>query len=140
MPDTTTHNRLTKPRSLFGEGMSFPPRVDADGRLAWSSGEENVRESIRILLLTEPGERIMREEYGCGLRRYLFEPNTPTTRQLMRERITSAIERWEPRVLVETVEVDPDPDDARVVHIAILFRLIATQALERLGMSVQLEG
>ncbi|MGA7730497.1 MAG: GPW/gp25 family protein [Chloroflexia bacterium] len=140
MVDTATQYHIPRARSLFGEGPAFPPRVGADGRLAWSSGEENVRESIRILLLTEPGERIMREEFGCGLRRFLFEPNTATTRQLIRERITQAIGRWEPRALLEAVEVDPDPDDIRVVHITILFRLIATQALERLGMSLQLEG
>jgi hypothetical protein len=108
--------------------------------LAWVVGEENVRQSIRILLLTEPGERLMREEFGCGLRRFLFEPNTPATRQLIQERITRAIARWEPRVAVETVEVDPDPDDARTAHITITFRLVATQVLQRLGLTLQLEG
>jgi phage baseplate assembly protein W len=140
MLDTVTQYHVKRPRSLFGAGLAFPPRVGADGSLEWSSGEENVRESIRILLLTEPGERIMREEFGCGLRRFLFEPNTATTRQLIRERIIQALGRWEPRVIAEAVEVDADPDDACVVHITILFRLIATQALERLGMSLQLEG
>jgi len=43
---------------IFGRGMSFPPRVGADGRVAWSEGEVNVRESIRIILMTEPRERI----------------------------------------------------------------------------------
>ncbi len=140
MADTASRYNITRTQSLLGEGPAFPPRVGTDGSLAWSAGEENVRESIRILLLTEPGERLMREEYGCGLRRFLFEPNTTTTRQLIRERITQAIGRWEPRVAVDAVDVDDDPDDPRVVHITIRFRLIATQALERLGMSLQLEG
>ena len=82
--------------NLFGQGLSFPPRVGADGRLAWSEGEDNVRESIRVILLTEPGERVMRENFGCGLRKFLFEPNTVTTRQLIRERVIRAIGRWEP--------------------------------------------
>lgn len=120
--------------------MAFPPRVGADGRLAWAKGEENVRQAIRILLLTEPGERIMREEFGCGLRRFLFEPNTPATRELIRDRITRAIERWEPRVALENVQVDPDPSEMRTVHISILFRLVATQTIQRLGLSMQLEG
>ena len=68
-------------RSIFGQGLSFPPRVDANGRIAWSAGEQNVRESIRLILLTEPGERLMRETFGCGLRQFLFEPNTVATRQ-----------------------------------------------------------
>ena len=125
---------------LFGAGLAFPPRVGADGRLAWSSGEQNVRESIRLILLTEPGERLMREGFGCGLRQFLFEPNTVATRQLIRERIMAAIGRWEPRVRLVDVQVEADPDNPRLVAITILFRLIATQSLERLGLSLQLEG
>src|SRR5215213_9245190 len=94
--------RRANPHPL-GQRLAFPPRVDADGRLAWSAGEANVRESIHLILLTEPGERLMREEFGCGLRRYLFEPNTVTTRELIRERIANAIKAREPRVRVETV-------------------------------------
>lgn len=125
---------------LFGQGLAFPPRVAADGRLAWSTGEQNVRESIRLILLTEPGERLMREGFGCGLRQFLFEPNSVATRQLIRERIVEAIGRWEPRVRLVDVAVEADPDNPRLVAITILFRLVATQALERLGLSLQLEG
>ena len=131
---------VLRERDLFGQGLGFPPRVGADGRLVWSGGEDNVRESIRVILLTEPGERLMREEFGCGLRRYLFEPNTVTTRQLIGERITQAIGRWEPRVAVQEVTVEPDSDDQRVVAVTIVFRLVATQATGRLGLSLQLEG
>lgn len=120
--------------------MSFPPRVGADGRLAWSEGEENVRESIRVILLTEPAERLMREEFGCGLRRFLFEPNTVTTRTLIREAISNAIKAREPRVSVEEVTVEPDPQDPRLVAVEIHFRLVATQAVGSLGVTLQLEG
>jgi phage baseplate assembly protein W len=140
MPEPVTTYSLSKPRSLYGQGLAFPPRVDANGKLAWSSGEDNVRQCVRILLLTEPGERLMREEFGAGLRRFLFDPNTPTVRQQISERIAQAIARWEPRVAVQAVEVESDPDDPRIVHIQILFRLIANQSVERLGMSLQLEG
>ncbi len=126
--------------SIYGQGLSFPPRVGADGRLAWSAGEENVRESIRLILLTEPRERLMREELGCGLRQFLFEPNTPGTRALIRERVVRALARWEPRVRVEDVAVDGDPADERLIAITIVFRMVATGAPGRLGMSLQLEG
>lgn len=125
---------------LFGQGLSFPLRIGADGRLVLSAGEDNVRESIRLILLTEPGERLMRESFGCGLRRFLFEPNTPTTRELIRRRVTQAIGRWEPRVAVEEVAVEPDPDETRRVNVAIVFRLVATGAVRRLGLSLDLEG
>jgi phage baseplate assembly protein W len=132
---------MTTQRSdIYGQGLSFPLRVGAGGRLAWSSGEENVRESIRLILLTEPTERLMREEFGCGLRRFLFEPNTPATRALIRDRVTKAIARWEPRVRLDDVSVDADPMDARVIQISIVFRLVATSVTGRIGLSLALEG
>jgi phage baseplate assembly protein W len=127
-------------QNIFGQGLGFPPRVGVDGRLVWSEGEQNVREAIRVILMTEPGERLMREEFGAGLRQYLFEPNTVTTRQLIVENITQAIARWEPRVSIEEVRAEPDTQDARRVSVTILFRLVATQASGRLGMTLQLEG
>jgi len=127
-------------QNIFGQGLSFPPRVGADGRLAWSEGEENVRESIRVILLTEPAERLMREEFGCGLRRFLFEPNTVTTRTLIREAVANAIKAREPRVRVETVTVEADASDPRLVAVEIHFRLVATQAVGSLGVTLQLEG
>ena len=127
-------------QNIFGQGLSFPPRVGADGRLAWSEGEENVRESIRVILLTEPAERLMREEFGCGLRRFLFEPNTVTTRTLIREAVQGAIKAREPRVRVEAVTVEADSSDPRLVAVEIHFRLVATQAVGSLGVTLQLEG
>lgn len=127
-------------QNIFGQGLSFPPRVGPDGRLAWSEGEENVRESLRLILITEPGERLMREQFGCGLRRFLFEPNTLATRQLIQERITQAVERWEPRVRIGEVTVESNGSDERTIDISITYRLIATRALERLTLNLQLEG
>jgi phage baseplate assembly protein W len=127
-------------QNIFGQGLSFPPRVGADGRLAWSEGEENVRESIRVILLTELGERLLRPDFGCGLRRFLFEPNTVTTRTLIREAIANAIRAREPRVAVEAVTVESDAEDARLVAVEILFRLVATQTAGRVGLTLQLEG
>jgi phage baseplate assembly protein W len=123
-----------------GSGLSFPPRVGAGGRLVWSSDEDNIRESIRVILLTEPGERLMREEFGCALRTFLFEPNTATTRALIRERVERSISRWERRVRVGEVRVEADPADDRLIHIAIEFRQVATGAAGRLGLSLQREA
>jgi uncharacterized protein len=127
-------------QNLFGQGLAFPPRVGVDGRLAQSEGEENVRESIRLILLTEPGERLLREDFGCGLRRFLFEPNTVTTRQLIGERIKQSLARWEPRVVVDDVLVEADEENPQLIGINIIFRLIATQAIGRMGLTLQLEG
>ena len=83
---------------IFGKGMAFPPRVGPDGRIAWSSGEPNIHESIRLILSTEPGERLRLPAFGAGLRRFLFEPNNLATHTLIRQAITESLKRWEPRI------------------------------------------
>lgn len=125
---------------LYGRGMSFPPRVGSDGRIAWSEGEDNVRECIRVLLLTRRRERLMLPEFGGGLDRYLFEPNTPATRQLLQDEIQRTLTRWEPRVQVENVAVDEDPRDPRAAVATIQYKLVATQQRERVSVTVTLGG
>jgi phage baseplate assembly protein W len=126
--------------SVFGRGIGFPPRVTPDGRIAWSEGETNIRESIRIILLTDERERLRLPDFGGGLTRYLFEPNTATTRQQIRDRIERALAEWEPRIRLESVLVDPDPKDAEAAIATITYRLVATRALERVSLSVALTG
>ena len=121
---------------VYGRGMAFPLRVGGDGRIAWSEGEANVREAIRIILSTEPGERLRLPEFGAGLRRFLFEPNTLATHTLIRQTIAEALKRWEPRVQVEAVEVQADAADAEAAIATITYRLVATQVQERVSLSV----
>jgi len=125
---------------LFGRGIGFPPRVGPDGRIAWSEGETNVREAIRIILMTEQRERLRLPQFGGGLGRYLFEPNTVTTRHLIQDRIAKALEQWEPRIRVESIAVEPDSTDPQAAIATITYKLVATQARERLSLSVTLGG
>lgn len=125
---------------ILGRGMSFPPRVGPDGRIAWSEGEVNVREAIRIILLTEQRERLRLPAFGGSLGRFLFEPNTVTTRQLLRDRITKELAEWEPRISVESVSVEPDADDPQAAVATINYRLVATRAQESVTLSVALTG
>ncbi len=126
--------------ALFGRGIAFPPRVGPDGRVAWSEGEDNVRDAIRILLLTRPGERLFLDDFGAGLDRSLFEPNTVTTRQMLRDRITQTLQQWEPRIGLESVDVEPDPQDERTAIATITYKLVATQVRERIDVAVTLAG
>lgn len=125
---------------LFGRGISFPPRVGPDGRVAWSEGEVNIREAIRIILLTERQERLRLPEFGGSLNGFLFEPNTVSTRHLIEDRIASELEKWEPRVKVETVEVDQDAGDPEAAVATITYKLVATGVRERVGLKLTLAG
>ena len=125
---------------LHGRGLAFPPRVTPDGRLAWSAGEANVRESLRLLLLTGRGERLRRPDYGAGLERFLFEPNTPATWRAIEEAIRRAVERDEPRLRLESITVAADPDDPEAAIAALDFTLVATGASGRTRLAVPVRG
>lgn len=105
---STTERRL-------GSGWSFPIAPDAQrGSLAYRSGAAQVRQSLLLIMSTEPGERVMRPAFGCGLRRFLAQPNTLTTRSTIQRDVARAIQQWEPRVVVDAITVDPGPDPAQV--------------------------
>lgn len=123
---------------LLGQGISFPPRVGPDGRVAWSVGEDNIREAIRIILCTDRNERLRLPEFGAGLSRFLFEPNTVATRHQIQDRILKALAAWEPRIAVESVDVEPDPDDPEGAVATIAYKLVATQVRQRITVAVAL--
>lgn len=125
---------------LFGRGISFPPRIGDDGRMVWSTGSQNIRESIQVILLTEALERMMLPEFGGGLRGFLFKPNVVSVHRLMEERIVQALGRWEPRISVEAVTIRPDSDDQEVALITIRYKLVSTQVSEQISMTVNLTG
>jgi uncharacterized protein (UPF0264 family)/phage baseplate assembly protein W len=106
----------------------------------WSQGKENIQDSIKFILLTEPGERLMLPEFGAGLSRFMFEPNTVATRRSISEQIASALLRWEPRIQVENVEVEQHPELLNTVVATIAYRLVSTHALERVSLEVNLTG
>jgi phage baseplate assembly protein W len=105
----------------LGRGWGFPVRVEpATGGLSAAAGPEKVRQSIRILLDTEPGERVMRPAFGAGLRRYLAEPNAAATHALIKLDVERALADFEPRIETTTVDVRAGADPA-LVEISIAY-------------------
>lgn len=101
---------------LLGKGWSFPILPGESGRqLHYAAGPEKVRQSIWIILETEPGERVMRPDFGCGLRRYLMKPNTSATRALIKRDVERALVAWEPRIKLQQVEVVAGEDPSMVL-------------------------
>ena len=105
----------------LGTGLRFPIRPDPlTGSLGTVDSMPRIRQAIEQILDTEPGERIMLPAFGCGLRRYLMEPNTLTTRTAMQQDIETALSTWEPRIRLDAVTVTPD-DDPTVLWIEIAY-------------------
>jgi phage baseplate assembly protein W len=127
---------VTTGAQILGRGLAFPPRVGSDGRLQASEGTQNVREAIRIVLATEPSERLRLPTFGAGLGRFLFEPNTTATQRQIQDRIVNALRDWEPRILIDSVDVVADPVDPESALATITYRLVATQSAERVTVSV----
>jgi uncharacterized protein len=123
---------------VLGRGIAFPPRVGADGRVAWSEGEDNIRDAIRIVLSTERRERLRLPDFGAGLGRLLFEPNTVATRHRIEQLIELALAAWEPRISVASVDVEPDAEDPQGAVATIAYTLVATQVQERMRVAVAL--
>ena len=93
---------------FLGRGWAFPTTLGVDGEVASAALEEDVRQAILIILGTEPGERVMRPDFGTGLRSLAFEPISATTKALAQHRVEQALARWEPRIDSVTMTVDAD--------------------------------
>ena len=101
--------------SFLGRGWNYPVAPAAQGRLEYAAGPDKVEQSIWIILDTDPGERVMRPTFGCGLRRHLMSPNTTSTRALIEHDVQLALASFEPRITVTGLEVTPGDDPALVL-------------------------
>ena len=113
---------------------------DSEGLLSYPTLEQSVRQSIKIILQTIPGERLMRPEFGAGLQRFLHEPNTLTTRRQIRDVITTSLQRWEPRIMLDRVDVWENEERLDTVRIEIIYRLRRTNQAQQMGITLELEG
>ena len=108
------------------------------GELRYPPLEESVRQSIRVILLTRPGEQLMNPEFGAGLDGFLHEPNTLVTRRRIQDEILEVLDRWEPRINVDRVEVWELEDQPDAVRVEIVYRLRRTGAGKTLALTMQL--
>ena len=99
-----------------------------------------MRESIRVILSTRPGEQLMRPDFGAGLDRLLHEPNTLATRRSIRDLVQASLARWERRILLDRVEVWEVSSEPSHVSVEIAYRLARTGAAATMHLTVQLEG
>jgi phage baseplate assembly protein W len=113
-------------KDFLGRGWSFPIAVDATGRIALSEYENDIREALRIILLTSKGERVMRPGFGAGLHDFVFESMSATTIGRMQAEIRDALIRWEPRVQIIRVDVEPEHGEVGKLLIDIEYRVRAT--------------
>jgi len=99
--------RQDQAKDFLGVGWKFPVKVDeTTGRIKTSRFEEDIQEAIRLIIMTRPGERVMRPDFGCGLQDYLFAGMDYDTTSQMRLEIQKALLNWEPRITDVEVRVE----------------------------------
>lgn len=111
---------------IIGKGWGFPPRLGRHGALSLVSGETEIEQAILIILRTAPGQRVMRPEFGCELHDLVFMPNNSATASRVERAVREALGRWEPRIQVLDVDVNPDLEDTARLLVQIHYRIKAT--------------
>src|SRR5438093_2374014 len=124
---------MLNPDIYYGRGMSYPAQVSVTGGVSESAGVLKVEESIRIILGTQYGERVMRPTFGCNLKSLVFAPNNDATANVARHYVTEGLKQWEQRIEVLDVIIDRDltARQTGILRISVHYRIKASQEIGR---------
>jgi phage baseplate assembly protein W len=112
--------------SFVGRGFGWPLQVDQTGSIRLTDGPDSLDRAITMVLMTAPGERLMRPEFGCRIWELMFEPVTGNLLGLIAQYVRDALARWEPRVEVDEVIPTVDAAHDSLVRIAIGYHVRST--------------
>jgi uncharacterized protein len=113
-------------KEFLGVGWKFPVQVNGHGSIVMSEFEQDIRESIRIILSTSKGERAMRPDFGCGIHDFVFASMNTTTIGLIESSVREALIRWEPRIELLSVLVSTDEAELGRLLVGVNYRVRAT--------------
>lgn len=126
-------------KDFLGRGWAFPFRVDpSTGAVATSAHEDNIRESMTLILGTRPGERQMLPEFGCRIHELMYTPNSQANAGLVAYHVRAALERWEQRIDVLSVEAVPDRSGK--LSVSVRYQIKSTRLEQTLGLDLQTGG
>lgn len=125
-------------QDFLGKGIKFP-LTTKDKLVVTSSGEELIEESVWMILGTSKGERVMRPDFGCNIFELVFAPNNTSTATLVAFHVKKALTKWEPRIRVQRVTVQPDSEEANRLNIDIEYLIKKTNTKKNLVYPFYLE-
>src|ERR1051325_5236916 len=114
---------MSNDRDFLGRGLRFPVSVNLNGGVSTSQLEENVRQSIFIILGTAPGERINRPQFGCQIHDLMFAPNNDLTAARAEIYCEEAIYKFEPRIDKVTCKASPNSVEPNRLDIRIEYQI-----------------
>ena len=110
-------------QAFVGSGLSFPLETSPNGSIQLVSGQQELDQSIRLVLGTAYGERPMRPEFGCGIHDLVFAPGDTALAGLIAYEVRASLRRWEPRIDIEEINVVFDPADVGIAYIDIKYTI-----------------
>ncbi len=113
-------------KSFLGSGLRFPLGVNAVGGVAMSEGSDNIEESIRIIIGTAVGERVMRPLFGSRVHDFVFHSNSESTAGLVAFYVREALIKYEPRITDIRVVAKPDPKRDNVMSVSVRYTIRST--------------
>ncbi|MDX7999513.1 GPW/gp25 family protein [Xenorhabdus sp. Reich] len=108
---------------LYGRGWAFPPAFSLEKGVEMAEGAEDVRQSLHVLFSTEPGERLMRENYGCGLNDFMFENIRNELFAEIESHIQDSVLRYESRADITDIQVRQSPNSKNTLQVQVMYRL-----------------
>lgn len=119
-------------KSFIGSGFNFPLALDANGAVAVSHDEENVEQSIKIILGTAKGERLYRSNFGCSIHDLVFHPNNRVTAARVESAVKDSLLRFEPRIRDVEVQATPDEFEPTRMNVSISYVVRALNKRENM--------
>jgi Bacteriophage baseplate protein W len=119
-------------KEFIGKGWRFPIIPGPTGALAYNDAEDNVEQSLRLLLLTRLGERVMRGDFGSRLGELVFAPGSEQNLRALENEVQNAILKFEPRVDVLDVTAEADAADPTKITVALSYRVRRTNTRDTL--------
>ncbi len=113
--------------SFLGRGWAFPPAFsDETGIPEMVKDEEDIKQSLRIILGTIPGERVMNPNFGCRIRNFVFESDDPTHLTMLKDAIYDSLLFNEPRIKIGKIEITDDTEIQGLIHVTVNYTTIIT--------------
>lgn len=123
---------MASDQEFLGKGLRFPVSLNLNGGVSTSALEENVRQSLFVILGTAPGERLMRPDFGCEIHDLMFAPNNQITAARAQIYCEEAILKFEPRVSKVVCVAGPNPDEPNRLDVRIEYVVAATNQKKNL--------
>jgi phage baseplate assembly protein W len=117
-------------------GWPFLPKPKG-GVISYPGMEQSIRDSIRVILTTRPGEQLMRPRFGAGLENFLDQGNTVALRSQIQSAILQSLKNYENRITVDAVDVDPVPGDNSQLQIEIYYRILRTNSTQQISVKLE---